>query len=125
MPRLSSKESSLQLLAPPILFHASGGHVSYPNSPGCGTVWKVHASLLVRTSYARISPGADPYPWFVAEPRMSRFSNTRPGVVDCTSEIVSGSRPRPCLRSTVPLLPKDAIDFPVRASIARRKLLLA
>ena len=26
------------------------GHVSYPNLPSCGIVWKVHASLPVRTS---------------------------------------------------------------------------
>jgi hypothetical protein len=30
-----------------------------------------------------MSPGAEPYSWFVADPRMRRFSKTRPGVRLC------------------------------------------
>src|SRR4029453_6002136 len=33
MPRGTSIDISPQLLAPPTVFQASGGHVSYPNSP--------------------------------------------------------------------------------------------
>ena len=36
---------------------ASLGQVSYPNSPGCGMVWKTQASLPVMTSKARIIAG--------------------------------------------------------------------
>ena len=36
--------------------------MSYPGSPGRGMVWKTQASLPVRTSKARISPGGARYP---------------------------------------------------------------
>ncbi len=36
--------------APPRYFHPSLGHVSYPNSPGCGRVWKDQRNAPVRTS---------------------------------------------------------------------------
>ena len=41
MPRASSTVSSLQLCTPPCVFHASFGHVSAPNSPVCGMLWKI------------------------------------------------------------------------------------
>ena len=73
--------------------------------------------LAVRTSKARMSPGADPYPRLVADPRMIRFSNTRPGMRLCWL-IVAGSRSSPSRRSTRPSVPNDVIGLPVCASIS-------
>src|ERR1041384_429617 len=113
MPRCVSTDISPQLLTPPMYFQASFGHVSYPNSPGRGTVWNVHTSLPVSTSYARMSPGGDMYPSPVALPTMTRFSNTSPGVFDWMVPMLAGSRPSmPTRRSTTPLVPNDMTDLP-------------
>ena len=70
MPRCSSRLMPCQEATLPEYVQASFGHVSYPNSPGCGTVWNVHRSLPVRASYARMSPGAT-----------GRFSPVRPAKI--------------------------------------------
>jgi hypothetical protein len=41
----------------PVYDHESSCQVSFPNSPGRGTVWNVHLSLPVRTSQPRVYPG--------------------------------------------------------------------
>ena len=56
MPRWSSRLMPCQEATLPVKVQASFGHVSYPNSPGCGTVLNVHRSLPVRASYARTCP---------------------------------------------------------------------
>src|SRR5919204_16876 len=38
----------------PVYDHESRSHVSLPNSPGSGMVWKIHRRLPVRTSYPRM-----------------------------------------------------------------------
>ena len=55
-----------------------------------------------------MSPGAEAYSWFVAEPRMMRFSKTRPGMRLCWLT-VAGSRSRPTRKSTRPSTPNDGI----------------
>src|SRR5262245_55182139 len=47
-----------QALAAPRSFHELPSHVSFPNSPGRGTVRNRQTSAPVRTSNARMSPGA-------------------------------------------------------------------
>src|SRR5688500_17213123 len=82
MPRFVSTVRPPQTFVPPEYFHESGDHVSYPYSPGCGIVWKIHFCLPVRTSKPRTCPGAEsrgPSP--VVEPSISRSLNTTPGVV--------------------------------------------
>ncbi len=58
MPRSSSRVMPAQQLAPPAVFQASGGQVSYPNSPGRGMVWNTQRRSPVRRSKAMMSPGA-------------------------------------------------------------------
>jgi len=60
-----------------------------------------------------------------AEPRMRRFSKILPGLLDWMRLMVLGSRPRPCLRSTTPLVPKVRMDLPVLASISWIPLLIS
>ena len=120
-----------QTLAPPTVFQASGGQVSSPNSPGRGMVWNVQASLPVRTSKARMSPGAEPYPWLVAVPTMMRSSKTRPGAIRRT-EYFAGSRralrevhaavhaERP--RSTLPVSGVERFEVAARAPKKRRRV---
>ena len=48
----------LHAFAPPRSFQESPSHVSLPTSPGRGTVRNRQTSLPVRTSNARMSPGA-------------------------------------------------------------------
>ncbi len=71
---------SIVSLAPgvvsPIYFHASFGHVSYPNSPGRGTVWNVQPACRRARHRRECPPGGDMYPSPVALPRMIRFSKT-------------------------------------------------
>jgi quinoprotein glucose dehydrogenase len=60
---------------PPRFFQLSPSHVSCPNSPGRGTVWKRQRCLPVRASNARMSPGSDsPGPSSTANPTMTRSS---------------------------------------------------
>ena len=54
----------------PVYDHESFSHVSLPNSPGDGIVWKIQSRLPVRTSYPRTYPfsfrmllGAVPAVW--------------------------------------------------------------
>src|SRR4051812_22602634 len=61
MPRSASRDVYPQTLTPERFLALSAPHVSYPNSPGRGTLWNVHASLPVRASHARVSP-AGPVP---------------------------------------------------------------
>ena len=68
----TSTDDSAQLFAPPTVARALAGHVSAPSSPVRGTVRNDHTSAPVRTSYARMSPGAETYSRLVADPRMSR-----------------------------------------------------
>ena len=79
MPRATSTDISAQSLAPPTWARASSGHVSAPNSPLRGMVRNDQTCAPVRTSKARMSPGADAYSRLVAEPRMIRFSKISPG----------------------------------------------
>src|SRR4029450_1854143 len=81
MPRLVSMVIPGHEFAPPAVFHASLGHVSEPDSPGCGMVGNVQRSLPVRMSYARTCPGAAPSLSLTRLPWMSRSSNTTPGLV--------------------------------------------
>lgn len=125
MPRAWSRANPVHTLAPPTYRWASGGHVSWPGSPGCGMVWKRQTSLPVRMSKARIGPGAagaGPSPRRM--PMMSRSSKTTPGVVACR-ERPEASRPSPSLRSMDPSRPKPGMRRPVTASTACRKWSLA
>ena len=45
-----------QAFVPPRFFQESPSQVSFPNSPGRGTVWKVQRTLPVRASMPRMSP---------------------------------------------------------------------
>src|SRR5438034_5861797 len=69
-----------QQLAPPTVFHALDGHVSYPNSPGCGMVWKIQRRFPVRAAKARMWPGAPGAgPSSTTEPRIDKGGETNPG----------------------------------------------
>ena len=57
IPSCASTASPAHAFTPPEILYASFGHVSYPNSPGCGIVWKVHTCFPVCALNARISPG--------------------------------------------------------------------
>jgi hypothetical protein len=61
-----------QLFAPPLTVQDSFDHVSCPNSPGCGMVWKIQRSFPVRTSYARMCPGEPGSPSLTRPPTISR-----------------------------------------------------
>ncbi len=45
-----------QTLVPDRPFHPSFNQVSWPTSPGRGTVWNTHSFLPVTASKARVSP---------------------------------------------------------------------
>ena len=74
----------------------------------------------VFTSYARISPGGDPNCSPVTDPKITRFSNTRPGFLLWILRTLFGSRSRPSRRSTRPSFPNVLIETPVRALISCR-----
>ncbi len=58
MPRASSTVSeNPQVFVPDRSFQPSFSHVSWPTSPGRGTVWNSHSFLPVTASNARVSPG--------------------------------------------------------------------
>ena len=58
MPRASSTVSEKpHVFVPERSFQPSSSHVSWPTSPGRGTVWKSHSFLPVTASNARVSPG--------------------------------------------------------------------
>ncbi len=46
-----------QTLVPERPFHPSSSQVSWPTSPGRGTVWNTHLGAPVTASKARVSPG--------------------------------------------------------------------
>ena len=50
MPRFSSTTIWVQTLTPDRFFQLSPSQLSWPISPGCGTVWKVQTSLPLRAS---------------------------------------------------------------------------
>jgi hypothetical protein len=58
-------------------------------------------------------------------PRISRFLQILPGLAGIARALVPSARGRPTRMSVMPLSPKVRIDFPVRASMACRKLLTA
>ena len=71
-------------LAPPSISYAPGGHVSYPNSPGFGTVWKIHRTFPLFTSNARMWPGDPGSVSGTLLPMISRSSKIAPGVLALT-----------------------------------------
>src|SRR5678815_4967078 len=77
MPRPWSTLIVDQTFAPIRSFQAPLLQVSLPNSPGCGTVWKVQTNLPVRTLKARTSPlGPLPGNSGSPQPIMTRSLNT-------------------------------------------------
>ena len=86
--------------------------MSYPNSPGCGIVWKIQRCFPVVTSKARMWPGVPGNVSGHALGRISRSSNTTPGVLALTLTLATG-RSNPSRRSTRPSAPNDVIGWPV------------
>src|SRR2546422_1371274 len=117
MPRAVSTVMPAQELAPPAVWKASGGQVSYQNSADQGIVWNVQRILPVRASYARMCPGAEPASSPTRVPQIKTSLYATPGDVE-TRYLSPTSWPSPSPRSTQPESPKLRIGSPVRASSA-------
>jgi hypothetical protein len=119
MPCLASTVTSPQVFAPPAYFQASGGQcririrrarnrVEGPDQRAGDDVVRPHIA------------GGEPYPSPVCDPMMSRFSKTRPGLLDGPP-----SRRSVAVRmSTVPFRPNVLISSPFFALISRMPLLV-
>src|SRR5262245_51187601 len=123
IPRAPSSAMWPQTLTPDRFLALSPPQVSYPSSPGRGTVWNVHTSLPVVASHARVSPAGPeppldpPGPSPVPASVMIRFLKI---VGDERCEY--GTFMPVCITSgvlvlTMPLSPNQSFGRPVAASI--------
>src|SRR4051812_5116175 len=110
----------------PVYDQESFSHVSLPNSPGCGMLWKIQSRLPVRTSKPRTYPFTFSFvfgtpPERCAAPTTTTLLPTTGGAL-IPIEPVSGSTTwSSCvLRSTTPLVPKEGTGTPVFAFSATR-----
>ena len=99
------------MFVPERSFHPSFSHVSWPVSPGRGTLWNVHFNLPVTASKPRVSPGvlASCGVSSVLAPRASTLRKTTGTPL----------HPTPA-RSATPFWPNPADGLPVAASSATR-----
>ena len=104
--RSSSVIVHAHTLTPERLRQPLSSHVSWPRSPGRGTVWNVHTSLPVRTSNARVSPGSASATSPVVAPKIAR------------SPKITGTPFHGTAICTTPSLPKPVTSAPLRASSA-------
>ena len=86
--------------------------------------WRRPRLVFRRNSRASTPTGCGPAPPHVSAAQSGSRRDWRRLELR-TSAKALGSRPRPSFRSTRPFVPKDRICFPVRASIACKKWLLA
>ena len=108
-------------LAPPRFFHDSPPHVSFPYSPGRGTVRKDQRCAPVRTSKARTSPGAAmPGPSPLEKPRITKSSKMAGAEVGPYGSLPIGTS-RSSRRSLTPIAPKLESSLPVAASIENNR----
>ena len=80
-------------------------------------VWKIHRSLPVRTSNARMCPGVPGSVSGTLLPKMIRSSKIEPGVLALTEARSTGS-PSPSRKSMRPSVPNVAMGLPVARSSA-------
>src|SRR6185437_10182756 len=120
MPRLASATGEVQTLTPERPFQLPPCHVSWPRSPGRGTVWKVHTRAPVRASQARTSPDGPRGGYScTCDPVITRLRNTNGGDDMPYRPFGSPLITAGIFRFTTPRLPNPATGFPSTARNAQ------